>query len=120
VNHEPTAGGREVEELARELIGLVRDRSDGSLLLEVELDGARYQLTRAAPPVARITGLSPREQEIARMVAMGHPNKVIASVLQISSWTVNTHLRRVFAKLGVASRAAMVARLAENDSTLGR
>jgi hypothetical protein len=31
--------------------------------------------------------------------------------LNISSWTVCTHLRRVFAKLGVGSRAAMVARV---------
>jgi DNA-binding CsgD family transcriptional regulator len=53
--------------------------------------------------------LSPREVEIARMVAQGHPNKVIAEVLEISEWTVATHLRRIFAKLGVTSRAAMVA-----------
>ena len=45
------------------------------------------------------------------MVAQGYPNKTIAAVLEISSWTVSTHLRRVFAKLGVRSRAAMVARL---------
>lgn len=47
------------------------------------------------------------------MVAKGHPNKVIADVLNISSWTVCTHLRRIFAKLGVGSRAAMVAQLLE-------
>lgn len=49
------------------------------------------------------------------MVAQGHPNKIIAAVLNISSWTVCTHLRRIFAKLGVTSRAAMVARLLEQD-----
>ena len=32
--------------------------------------------------------LSPREEEIARMVAAGYPNKTIAAVLDISSWTV--------------------------------
>ena len=47
------------------------------------------------------------------MVAQGHPNKVIAGVLNISTWTVCTHLRRIFAKLGVGSRAAMVAQLPE-------
>ena len=55
--------------------------------------------------------LTPREQEIVRMVAKGYPNKTIAGVLNISCWTVDTHLRRTFAKLGVASRAAMVARI---------
>ena len=54
--------------------------------------------------------LSPREQEIVHMVAKGYPNKTIAAVLEISSWTVSTHLRRVFAKVGVRTRAAMVAR----------
>ena len=33
------------------------------------------------------------------MVAKGHRNQVIAGVLNISGWTVCTHLRRIFAKL---------------------
>jgi DNA-binding CsgD family transcriptional regulator len=49
------------------------------------------------------------------MVAKGYPNKTIAAVLEISSWTVCTHLRRMFAKLGVSSRAAMVARMMDTD-----
>jgi hypothetical protein len=49
------------------------------------------------------------------MVADGHSNKIIADVLNISSWTVCTHVRRIFAKLGVGSRAAMVARLIEGE-----
>ncbi len=59
------------------------------------------------------TPLSPREQEIARMVMKGYPNKTIAAVLDISVWTVGTHLRRIFTKLGVVNRAAMVAQLVE-------
>ena len=55
--------------------------------------------------------LSPREQEIARMVADGRTNQSIAGALEISIWTVSTHLRRIFAKLAVCSRAEMVARL---------
>ena len=47
------------------------------------------------------------------MVAKGYPNKTIAGFLNISTWTVGTHLRRIFAKLGVASRAAMIARIME-------
>ena len=47
------------------------------------------------------------------MVARGLPNKAIAAVLEISSWTVGTYLRRMFAKLGVTSRAAMIAKLME-------
>jgi DNA-binding CsgD family transcriptional regulator len=83
------------------------------VLVDTEVDGARYLLLRMRRPGLNRIQLSPREQEIVRMVAKGHPNKVIADVLNISSWTVCTHLRRIFAKLGVGSRAAMVAQLLE-------
>jgi DNA-binding CsgD family transcriptional regulator len=83
------------------------------VLLDVNVDGARYLLIRLPKSSKARVQLSPREQEIVRMVAMGHPNKIIAGVLSISSWTVCTHLRRIFAKLGVSSRAAMVSRLHE-------
>jgi DNA-binding CsgD family transcriptional regulator len=82
------------------------------ILVDVELDGTRYVLMRLHRCEERVQ-LSPREQEIVRMIAGGHPNKVIADVLNISSWTVCTYLRRIFAKLGVNSRAAMVARTSE-------
>jgi two-component system, NarL family, nitrate/nitrite response regulator NarL len=83
------------------------------LLLDTEIDGARYTLTRSYAADADMS-LSPREREIARLVAKGLPNKTIGAVLGISSWTVATHLRRIFTKLSVPSRAAMVATLAEN------
>jgi DNA-binding CsgD family transcriptional regulator len=87
-------------------------QSSEEILVDTEFDGFRYLLVRFPKPTGgtRVT-LSPREQEIVRMVADGHPNKVIAGVLNISGWTVCTHLRRIFAKLGVGSRAAMVAKL---------
>jgi DNA-binding NarL/FixJ family response regulator len=54
--------------------------------------------------------LTKREGEIATLVAKGNSNKQIANQLKISEWTVSTHLRRAFTKLGVDSRAAMVYR----------
>jgi DNA-binding CsgD family transcriptional regulator len=65
------------------------------------------ELSAAVP--ARVTRLSAREQEIVRLVARGLPNKSIGAVLDISPWTVATHLRRIYAKLNVPSCAAMVA-----------
>jgi DNA-binding CsgD family transcriptional regulator len=56
--------------------------------------------------------LTERELQIARLVALGRLNKQIAHQLHISEWTVATHLRRIFAKLGVDTRAAMVYRCA--------
>jgi DNA-binding CsgD family transcriptional regulator len=58
------------------------------------------------------TLLTPRELEIVQWIAQGHSNKQVAHQLQISEWTVSTHLRRIFAKLSVDSRAAMVHRCA--------
>jgi DNA-binding CsgD family transcriptional regulator len=87
--------------------------SSEEVLLDVDVDGSRYLLVRMPLVQAARAQLSPREQEIVRMVAQGHSNKIIADVLGISSWTVCTHLRRIFAKLSVGSRAAMVARLLE-------
>ncbi|HKN52717.1 MAG TPA: helix-turn-helix transcriptional regulator, partial [Amycolatopsis sp.] len=79
-----------------------------------EVDDVRCLLIRRGQP-SPMELLSPREQEIARMAAIGYPNKAIAAVLEISSWTVSSHLRRVFVKLGVCSRAAMATRIAGDD-----
>ena len=54
------------------------------------------------------------------MVAKGLPSKSIADVLDISLWTVATHLRRVFAKLGVGTRAEMIARVIGDGLLDGR
>lgn len=83
------------------------------VLLDTDADGYRYLLLRTRILNQQRTLLSPREQEIARMVASGYPSKTIASILNISCWTVGTHLRRIYAKLGVNTRAAMVDRLHE-------
>jgi DNA-binding CsgD family transcriptional regulator len=93
---------------------------ENPVILDLEIDGVRCLLVRSQPKLDQPAfALSPREQEIARMVAKGYPNKTIAAVLEISSWTVCTHWRRIFAKLGVGSRAAMVAKLLEDGSLTG-
>jgi DNA-binding NarL/FixJ family response regulator len=71
-----------------------------SVILDVEVDGVRCLLLRVLEAPAP---LSPRELEIARMVAKGYPNKTIASILEISSWTVASHLSRAPAFCGSVS-----------------
>jgi two-component system, NarL family, nitrate/nitrite response regulator NarL len=83
------------------------------IVFETEIDGLRYVLTRSRPKATNIVNLSPRELAVAQLIAKGLPNKSIGDILEISPWTVATHLRRIFVKLNVTSRAAMVARLVE-------
>jgi len=59
--------------------------------------------------------LSPRERAIAQLVAQGLPNKCIAKKLNISHWTVATYVKRIFLKLGVSSRTAMIAMLIQEN-----
>jgi DNA-binding NarL/FixJ family response regulator len=51
--------------------------------------------------------LTPREREVALLAAAGFSNRQIAERLLLSHRTVGAHLRQVFPKLGVSSRAAL-------------
>lgn len=73
----------------------------------VVIEGRRYRLV-PIEPVVPTHPLTAREQEIVAQVCLGRVNKQIAAVLRISEHTVSTHLRRIFRKLGVDTRAAMV------------
>jgi DNA-binding CsgD family transcriptional regulator len=105
---------REIERLVVALMAQAVDTealvTESGVVLDLTIEGVRCLLIRCDEPPA-FAILSPREREIARMVANGLTNKTIAHLLEISPWTVSTHLRRIFAKLRVTSRAAMVARL---------
>jgi DNA-binding CsgD family transcriptional regulator len=52
--------------------------------------------------------LTPREREIVELVATGATNREIAAHLVLSPRTVDHHLRQVFAKLGISSRAELI------------
>ena len=65
------------------------------------------------PPLdeAPASALTAREREILDLVAEGRTNKGIAAQLWISPGTVRRHLENTYAKLGVHTRTAAVARL---------
>lgn len=56
--------------------------------------------------VAYPAGLTAREVEVLRLVATGLPDARIAETLVLSPRTINTHLRSIYAKLGISSRSA--------------
>jgi DNA-binding NarL/FixJ family response regulator len=60
--------------------------------------------------VTDVTGrtlLSPREEEISRLVAVGMSNREVSRVLKISESTVKNSLFHVFEKLGISNRVEL-------------
>lgn len=102
--------GRQLVRAASKSAPAFLEQADDAVMLDLEADGIRCVVTAHARQAPLGPTLSPREREIVRMVSKGYPTKTIAAVLDISAWTVSTHLRRIFTKLGVRTRAAMVAR----------
>jgi two-component system, NarL family, response regulator NreC len=67
----------------------------------------------------RWAGLSDREQDVLRMVALGHTNREIGDTLGLSVKTIDTYRARGMEKLGLSSRAALV-RFALANNLLAR
>jgi ATP/maltotriose-dependent transcriptional regulator MalT len=59
-----------------------------------------------------LSGLSPRELEVAALIADGATNRQIAERLVVSERTVESHVAHIFDKLGVRSRAAVASAVA--------
>jgi two-component system response regulator NreC len=87
-----------------ELVEAVRRAAAGDTYLNPRL-GARVA---AEPPPGPPDGLSEREVEVLRMIALGHTNSEIGKQLYLSVRTVETHRAHIQQKLRLASRADLV------------
>lgn len=83
---------------------------------DVELLAARARLPLTAPdrasepePGDDAFGLTPREQDVLRLVAAGRTNRQIAEELFISPKTASVHVSNILAKLGVSGRGEAAA-----------
>jgi len=85
----------------------VRDRAL-LVLLRPHLHQAYLDAERRRHPVPRLT---PRQNDLLRLVAAGHTNSQIARRLGISEGTVRKHLENIYDRLGVSSRTAAVTRV---------
>jgi DNA-binding CsgD family transcriptional regulator len=94
-----------------------------------EADGVAQELRRLGRRAPRRTtggrpshgppALSAREREVAILVAAGKRNRDVAAALFLSEKTVETHLGRIYDKLGVRSRAALATLMADWDRGAG-
>lgn len=81
---------------------------------ELALAGGRRRRASDDP-----LALTPSESRVARLAAAGAGNRDIAEQLLLSVNTVESHLRRVYAKLGIRSRRELIVRFAVRDDEDG-
>ncbi|HUG15876.1 MAG TPA: LuxR C-terminal-related transcriptional regulator [Thermomicrobiales bacterium] len=87
-----------------------------SLTLEQVISASSTSLGAVASspfPPAEANPLSPREREVAALIARGHTNRQIAAELFIAERTVDTHVEHILTKLNVGSRSQVAAWIAE-------
>lgn len=100
---------------ARVDVAIVRegDRIQVGPDVTLRFDFRRLDQPPPEPEVAPLE-LSPREREIADLVAEGLTNVEIGKQLHISRYTVMTHLSNVYARLEIKSRAALAKLVTES------
>lgn len=94
----------------RELVQAIITVHGGGSVISPELAGCllhEYSATRRGKPGAARPLLADREQEVLRLVALGHTDKEIGGKLYISPRTVQNHLTRIRHKTGLQRRSEL-------------
>jgi DNA-binding NarL/FixJ family response regulator len=101
---------------ARELAATVRaDRLHDETVRALRQLGSRVSSRQAATVATKLEQLTARENQIGALVAEGLTNPQIAERLVLSTRTVDAHLRNIFTKLDVATRAAVAAAITDGS-----
>jgi two-component system response regulator NreC len=91
-----------------ELLSAIRAVWRGGTYLHPEHARLLLGGTPPAPAGDSYALLSPREQQVMRLIALGHTNQQVAGRLGLSIKTVETYKSRLMTKLGLTGRAALV------------
>jgi DNA-binding NarL/FixJ family response regulator len=97
-----------------ELIAALKQVREGGSPMTSYIARKVVQSFYQTPPASfQAEDLSPREREVLELLARGYYYKEITEVLGLSMSTVNTHVRHIYEKLHVHSRAQAVAKLTD-------
>ncbi len=88
----------------KSLIGSIKRVADGESILDPGLRSGLLDWVSAGYP-----SLTPQEQRIVALVALGKTNKEIAAAMELSPKTVKNYLHNVFEKLGIQRRSQAAA-----------
>ncbi len=89
----------------------IAESGQGVTPLALTVEGAAVQAERLTPRAnGELDALTEREREVLELVAKGMTNKEIAGALVITPNTVKRHLKAIFEKLGIHTRAAAAAK----------
>jgi DNA-binding CsgD family transcriptional regulator len=107
--------GGDYSNAERDLVNLARP-----FLIQAYRNAIEHERVRSGRPdgdgaeviaALRGAGLTPREAEVVRLVALGSSNRHAGDALAISARTVGKHLESAFRKLGVSDRSTIAARV---------
>jgi DNA-binding CsgD family transcriptional regulator len=84
-------------------------KPQGLVICRINLNGFVYVLQRI--PRGPLDCLTERQREVAKLAGGGHSLEDIAAMLGLSRPCIAKHLRRVYEKLAVASRAELARRV---------
>jgi DNA-binding NarL/FixJ family response regulator len=112
----------ELEEAERTLFaaGALRDADAAAQELRRLGHRTRRRIRDVRSGAAGVAALSAREREVATLVASGMRNRDVAAALFLSEKTVESHLARIYDKLGVRSRAALASIVAAEQADAER
>lgn len=90
--------------IGADLADCVAETLNGGRPISKQVAGFVLDINENIPAEAGIGRLTPRQREVARLIARGYTYKETAATLEISVKTLENHISRIFEKLGIASR----------------
>ena len=126
--------GQTCRDIGAPAFAVEADCRRAEVLVRAGRPAAAAELAQAALPTARRLGmapweprlqallvsraaLTPREQEVASLVAEGRSNRDIAAALVVSERTAENHVQSILRKLGLANRSQVAVHLSTRSST---